>query len=75
MLGGCAHSSKSAAPVKRNLPAACEQLARGVGLPSVAEGQDARVVAARHRAALVKANKRLEATRRCEAQMRQEYGR
>jgi hypothetical protein len=75
MFAGCAHSSKSAAPVKRNIPAACEQLARGVGVPTVNEGQDARVVAARHRAALVKANKRLEAARKCEAQLRQEYGR
>ncbi len=75
MFGGCAHSSKSAAPVKRNIPAACEQLARGVGVPGVSEGQDARVVAARHRAALVKANKRLAATRRCQEQMRQEYAR
>jgi hypothetical protein len=75
MLSGCATSSKSAAPLQRNIPSTCDQLARGVGVPTVNEGQDARVVAARHRAALVKANKRLEATRRCEAQLRQEYGR
>jgi len=64
---------ESKAPLERTLPTACEGLATAVPLPSVTKGDDMRAVAARHRAALVQANRRLDSSRKCNTQVRTDY--
>ena len=58
--------------IKRQIPNDCETLAVPVPLPPVTKGQNAKKSLAEHRAALVTADGRLDATRNCEAQVRQD---
>ena len=73
-LGGCAHSA-SKVPLARSVPATCERLAERVPLPSISKGDDMRAVAAKHRRALVLANRRLDSSRGCQAGVRRDYSR
>jgi hypothetical protein len=56
-----------------SIPADCEQLAKQVPLPAVTMEDDVKASEARHRAALVEANKNLSATGRCQARVRARF--
>ena len=68
--GGCAQLGSA-----RKVPADCETLAERVPLPIVTKATDARKSLAEHRAALVTADGRLDATRTCEERVRQDFAR
>lgn len=71
MCGACAQLGKPS--IARALPPDCEGLAQDVPLPIVTKATDARKSLAEHRAALVEANGHLDATRGCDAQVRQDF--
>lgn len=70
-LSGCA-TFGNVEPMARQLPDACESLARPVALPPVV-AKDLGVLAAENRSAAVKANGRLTATHGCLIDERKAY--
>jgi hypothetical protein len=71
-LIGCEEDRR---PVPAAPPAnACAVLAKIVPPPTIKIGDDWRVVAARYKAALLKANARIEDIAACEAEVRRQYG-
>lgn len=74
-LSACAGLRPESSAKSIKLPAACQNLAKSVGLPkSAVSGKDLGVVAAENRAAAVLANRRLDEVRKCEAAVRARYG-
>lgn len=71
MLGGC--TTYGQPPLAVKVPSDCDRNARSVAYPNVTSNMDLGSVAARHRAALVQANKRLAAVRACNEKVRKSY--
>ena len=75
MLSACASSNRSLSPLAVKVPSDCERLMAQIDKPAVAVGDDVRSSAARHRAALSRANQNLKQSKECSAAVRQRYSR
>lgn len=74
-LSGCSVFSRQGTPSLRvDVPPTCERLPGKVKIPKVRGGQDARVVIANHRRALVLEHKNIDNKDTCMKQQREEYG-
>lgn len=74
-LGACVASGNlEKSQLGRQIPQDCENEAKPVALPVPRTGADARLEIARNRQAAVKANKRLDVTRECQAKQREDFG-
>lgn len=74
-FAGCTHLDADGTALRRNLPNGCDRLAQRVPLPEVKEGDDMRLLTAKHRARIVEANRRLDSSRLCQERVRKEYAR
>lgn len=73
ILGGCA-GSKGLPPLAVSVPDDCERILQHGAKPDVKVGDDFRVVAARHRAAVTQRDAAIDKGRECVADMRKRYG-
>lgn len=72
LLAACADGPEFATPVTQ-IPQDCETLAGSVGRPKFKDNDDFRIIAGRYAQRLAHANNKLEATKRCQRNVREGF--